>query len=153
MKPEADTIARLQRTIEAMTTVPLHDVARLASYAKDEAGKAHLWEVVEAASEVELEANKNEVTLQPSIRHLSEALTRAESWDNPPSITRNLHRRFRGLLGRVRGSNRQGRIDQVAINLSVLGSAAKSGSDRATRRRPPTERSLFSRAHLRFVVT
>jgi hypothetical protein len=79
MKPKANTIARLQRTIEAMTTMPLRDVARLASYAKDEAGKAHLWEVVDAASEVELEANKSEVALQPSIRHLSEAITRAES--------------------------------------------------------------------------
>lgn len=79
MKPGIEsTVEHLERTIEEMTTASLKDVARLARYTRDEAQKAHLWEVAEAASEVELEANKTEVTLQPSIRHLSEALIRVE---------------------------------------------------------------------------
>jgi hypothetical protein len=82
MKSDVDGVfARLKETVDAMATVSPRDVVRLANYAKNEAGQAHFWEVVEAASVVELEASKTEVTLQPSIRHLSEALARAHGED------------------------------------------------------------------------
>ena len=84
MQPEIEsTIARLKQTVEAMAGASPQDVARLVGYAKSEAQKAHLYEIAEAAAEVELEAGKPEMSLVPSIRHLSEALLRVNRDENP----------------------------------------------------------------------
>jgi hypothetical protein len=76
-------IAKLEQTVRAIASASGPDVARLAGYAKDEARKAHLHDVAETAAEVELEANKTVMSLQPSIRHLAEALSRVNHDDKP----------------------------------------------------------------------
>jgi len=83
MKPEIEsTIEHLKQTVEAMAGASPRDVRRLVGYAKAEALKADLHDVAEAAARVELEASKPEISLQPSIRHLTEVLSRASRDEN-----------------------------------------------------------------------
>jgi len=79
MKPHVKSaIERLEQTFQIMEKSSPHDVATLASYAKDVAAGNHLVEVAKAAGEIVDAARKPVVKLQSPMRHLSEAISQAE---------------------------------------------------------------------------
>ena len=79
MKPNVrSAIERIKKAFEIMEMVAPDDLAHLASYTKNIALGNQLTDVACAAGEIEDAARRPNVKLQAPMRHLSEAISRAE---------------------------------------------------------------------------